>query len=66
MDNLSLSYAAGSLLKNGAGRLTISANLQNVFTVSNYKGIDPEINGGIDNRFYPRPRTYVLGVNLDF
>lgn len=66
MDNLSVSYAAGSILKNVAGRLTISASLQNVFTVSNYKGIDPEISGGIDNRFYPRPRTYVLGVNLDF
>lgn len=66
MDNLSLSYAAGSILRNGVGRLTISANVQNVFVVSNYKGVDPEINGGIDNRFYPRPRTYVLGINLDF
>ncbi len=66
MDNLSLSYAAGSIFRNGGGRLTISANMQNVFTVSKYKGVDPEIDGGIDNRFYPRPRTYVLGVNLDF
>ncbi|WP_245893604.1 SusC/RagA family TonB-linked outer membrane protein [Sphingobacterium gobiense] len=66
MDNLSVSYAAGNVFRNGNGRLTISANMQNVFTVSKYKGVDPEIDGGIDNRFYPRPRTYVLGVNLDF
>ncbi|MEY3507686.1 MAG: hypothetical protein RIR44_918, partial [Bacteroidota bacterium] len=29
-------------------------------------GLDPEMNGGIDNNFYPRPRTIVLGINLDF
>ena len=33
---------------------------------SNYKGLDPEIPSGIDNNFYPRPRTYSLGFNLDF
>lgn len=66
MDNLSLSYAAGSIFPNGIGQLTVSANVQNVFTVSKYKGVDPEISNGIDNRFYPRPRTFVLGLNLGF
>ena len=47
-------------------RLRITANVQNVFVITKYGGLDPEISGGIDNTIYPRPRTYVLGVNLDF
>lgn len=66
MDNISLSYAAGSIFPDSKGQLTISANVQNVFTITNYKGVDPEIANGIDNRFYPRPRTFVLGLNLGF
>lgn len=41
-------------------------SVQNVITVTDYNGLDPEIIGGIDNNFYPRPRTYVFGVNIDF
>jgi iron complex outermembrane receptor protein len=37
-----------------------------VFVVTKYKGVDPEIFSGIDNNFYPRPRTLVLGANLNF
>jgi iron complex outermembrane receptor protein len=64
MDNINLGYDAGQVFK--GARLRISANVQNAFVITKYKGIDPEINGGIDNQFYPRPRTYVLGLNLDF
>lgn len=39
---------------------------QNVFTITNYDGLDPEVYGGIDNNMYPRPRTYLLGVSLNF
>jgi iron complex outermembrane receptor protein len=46
--------------------MRLSANVQNAFVITKYTGLDPEINGGIDNNFYPRPRTFVLGVNLDF
>ena len=46
--------------------LTDNANIQNAFIITNYKGLDPEVNGGIDNNFYPRPRTIVLGLNLNF
>ncbi|MFD1770227.1 SusC/RagA family TonB-linked outer membrane protein [Sphingobacterium suaedae] len=66
MDNLSISYLAGNILKKGSGMLTVSANVQNVFTISKYDGVEPEISNGIDNRFYPRPRTFVLGLNLVF
>ena len=65
MDNLGLSYNAGHVIRKDAN-LRISANCQNVFTITNYKGQDPELYGGIDNSFYPRPRTYTLGFNLQF
>ncbi|MGZ3766633.1 MAG: SusC/RagA family TonB-linked outer membrane protein [Mucilaginibacter sp.] len=63
MDNIHLGYNFGSVL-NGKGTLKISANVQNVFIITDYKGVDPEISSGVDNNFYPRPRTYVLGLNL--
>jgi len=65
MDNLGLSYNAGRIFHDAAS-LRINANCQNVFTVTKYTGQDPELYGGIDNTFYPRPRTYTLGVNLQF
>jgi len=46
--------------------LRVYGSAQNVLTVTDYKGLDPEITGGIDNNFYPRPRTFVFGVNIDF
>ena len=39
---------------------------QNVLTITDYDGLDPEVAGGIDNNMYPRPRTYLLGVSLNF
>jgi iron complex outermembrane receptor protein len=64
MDNINFGYDAGEIAKNV--RLRITANVQNAFIITSYKGLDPEIAGGIDNTIYPRPRTYVLGLNLDF
>lgn len=66
MDNAGISYNAGKLSKNGNTTLRISANCQNVFTVTNYNGIDPELSSGIDYNLYPRPRTYTLGLNVGF
>ena len=65
MDNASLAYSFGKILR-GSANLSVSANVQNVFTITNYKGVDPEVGNGIDNNLYPRPRTFVLGVNLKF
>ena len=64
MDNINLGFNVGKISKNTSLRL--SANVQNVFVITNYTGLDPEIPRGIDNNFYPRPRTYALGFNLDF
>jgi len=66
MDNVGLSYNVGKLSKTGNTSMRISANCQNVFVVSKYKGIDPESITGIDYNLYPRPRTYTLGLNVGF
>jgi TonB-dependent starch-binding outer membrane protein SusC len=65
MDNLSFGYNLSSLFKNKI-RVQLSAIVQNVFTITKYTGIDPEINGGIDNNIYLRPRTISLGLNVNF
>jgi len=63
MDNIHIGYSFGKIIKN-TNNLSISANVQNVFTITKYTGVDPEVFGGIDNNQYPRPRTYALGLNL--
>jgi len=65
MDNISLSYLFDDII-NKKVDLRISGTINNAFTITNYEGIDPEINTGIDNRIYPRPRVYALGINLVF
>jgi TonB-linked SusC/RagA family outer membrane protein len=64
MDNINVGYDAGEVFKNA--RLRITANVQNAFIITKYDGLDPEVNGGIDNQLYPRPRIFALGLNLDF
>ena len=64
LDNLSLSYNVGKI--NKWTSLTVSAMVQNVFTITGYSGTDPEVPNGMDNSFYPRPRTYSLSLGLQF
>ncbi|MEM0575995.1 SusC/RagA family TonB-linked outer membrane protein [Flavobacterium polysaccharolyticum] len=65
LDNVSVGYTfnqkpdSKSLVK-----LTLAA--QNVFVITKYEGLDPEIAGGIDNNLYPRPITFTLGLNVNF
>ncbi|HEU4471202.1 MAG TPA: TonB-dependent receptor [Flavisolibacter sp.] len=65
MDNLNIGYNFGRIMQDKAG-LRANLSVQNVFIVSKYEGLDPEISSGIDNNFYPRPRIFSLGLNLDF
>lgn len=65
MDNITLGYNFENI-KNGDVRLRLYSTIQNVFTVTDYDGLDPEINGGIDNNFYPRPQTVLFGFNVNF
>ena len=63
-DNITLGYSFEKLfdMLNGRAYFTCA----NVFTISKYDGIDPEIANGFDSQMYPRPRSFILGVNLTF
>lgn len=64
MDNLQLSYDFGEVYK--SLHLYVSAMVQNVFTYTKYKGVDPEVASGVDTAIYPRPRTYSMTIGLNF
>jgi len=64
LDNATIGYTFNEFL-NEKTSLTLTATGQNLLTITDYKGIDPETYG-IDNNIYPRPRTFVLGLNLNF
>ena len=64
MDNLSLGYNFGRISKWAS--LNVNVMVQNVFCITNYSGVDPEVPNGMDASFYPRPRTYSLSVGLEF
>jgi iron complex outermembrane receptor protein len=64
LDNLSAGYKFDNLFNKLSAR--ISLTVQNAFIITKYKGIDPEVAGGIDNNFYPRPRTFMLGISLSY
>ncbi len=73
MKYLKLSYSLPKTLisKIGATNLDVDGQVENVFTITDYTGLDPEILPGeygahIDNGAYPRPRTFTLGLNLQF
>ena len=68
-DNITLGYSFNNLFKCGSykgigGRIYATAS--NVFCITKYDGIDPEVFGGIDNNLYPRPISFILGLNLNF
>jgi iron complex outermembrane receptor protein len=65
MDNLYVSYNFGKAGHYITG-LRMSFNVQNVFVITDYKGLDPEIFSGIDGSIYPRPRMLAIGLNCDF
>ncbi|MBK7804711.1 MAG: SusC/RagA family TonB-linked outer membrane protein [Saprospiraceae bacterium] len=63
IDHITLGYSFDKLV----GRfMRVYATVQNPFVITKYKGLDPELGNGIDNNIYPRPRTFVFGVSVDF
>lgn len=64
MDNLSLSYNFGRVCRWFS--LNASVLMQNVFCITKYSGVDPEIPSGMDASFYPRPRTYSINLGFEF
>jgi iron complex outermembrane receptor protein len=65
VDNISLGYNAGTLL-GSKSNLRVTAACQNPVIISKYKGIDPESTSGIDYNLYPRPVSFIIGLNIDF
>jgi len=64
MDNITLGYNFKRFFTDKlSGRVSVS--VQNVFTISNYSGLDPET-GDIDAGAWPRPKVYTIGLNLNF
>ena len=74
IQNMQLGYAINSKYSEKAGitKLRLYAGVNNLYTFTKYKGYDPgasngaPIGGGIDYGFYPIPRTYLLGLNINF
>ncbi|WP_299276777.1 TonB-dependent receptor [uncultured Psychroserpens sp.] len=73
LQNVQLGYTFDKLLENSKlDNLRVYVSASNLFTLTEYRGYDPTastgapIGGGIDQGFYPSPRTYLLGVNLKF
>ena len=73
MKYLKLSYSLPRNIigKIGASNLDVYGQVENVFTITGYSGLDPELLPGeygacIDNGAYPRPRTFTVGLNLQF
>ena len=68
-DNITLGYSFDGLFRGDSykgigGR--VYGSVSNVFTITNYDGVDPEVYGGIDNNVYPRPISFILGLSLNF
>jgi TonB-dependent starch-binding outer membrane protein SusC len=65
LDNISLGYTFTNFYENRM-KMRLYGTVQNVFVVTDYEGLDPEVSGGIDNNIYPRPRTFTLGLSINY
>ncbi len=66
MDNITLGYTFPKWL-DGKASLRLFTGCQNVFTITDYSGIDPEVDkNGLDLTIYPRQRSFLFGANVKF
>ena len=65
MDNITVGYTFPEWL-GGKASLRLFTGIQNAFLITEYSGLDPEINGGLDNTIYPRQRQFLFGANIKF
>jgi iron complex outermembrane receptor protein len=65
LDNISLGYTFSNFYQERM-KIRLYGTVQNVLVITDYEGLDPEVSDGIDNNIYPRPRTFVLGVSINF
>jgi iron complex outermembrane receptor protein len=65
MDNITLGYTLPKM-SNDKVSLRFTAGCQNVFMITKYSGLDPEVNNGVDGAIYPRQRSFLFGTSLKF
>ncbi|AUS04898.1 SusC/RagA family TonB-linked outer membrane protein [Pseudotamlana carrageenivorans] len=65
LDNINLSYNFNEVFGHAEVGMNVNLSVQNVFTITDYTGRDPEASGGYENA-YPIPRIYALGININF
>ncbi|WP_299260909.1 SusC/RagA family TonB-linked outer membrane protein [uncultured Aquimarina sp.] len=65
MDNVTLGYTFNKFLGETSS-FRLWTGVQNVFVITEYSGLDPEVFNGIDDTIYPRPRTFLMGANVKF
>ncbi len=65
LDNIGIGYTVNHLFTEKL-RARFSFTAQNALVITKYSGLDPEVAGGIDNNFYPRPKTFLFGINLTY
>jgi iron complex outermembrane receptor protein len=65
LDNVNLGYNFKNFMSKGSN-LRVYAMAQNVFVITKYSGVDPEVIGNIDNGYYQMPKVYSLGLNFQF
>lgn len=63
LDHVTLGYTFNNVIGKS---LNVYTTVQNPLVVTKYDGLDPELGNGIDNNIYPRPLTYLLGLNVNF
>ena len=63
-DNITLGYSFKTWDDYLNGRVYLTAS--NVFCITKYDGLDPEVANGFDSNMYPRPMSFILGLNLSF
>ena len=59
LDKMTLAY-------NVCDWIRVHLTAQNVFTITNYKGVDPEVKDGLDKNMYPRSRNFIVGASFNF
>ncbi len=66
MENITLGYTIRDIMK-GVSSLRLWTGVQNAFLISDYSGLDPEIqNDGRDQSIFPRGRTFLFGINYKY
>ncbi|MBO4454345.1 MAG: TonB-dependent receptor [Paludibacteraceae bacterium] len=68
LKNLQIGYTLPLTItqKFHCNRLRFYATASNLFTITKYKGYDPEVGGGVDYGNYPQSRTFTFGLNATF